>query len=143
MSGWMEHGHRKVIAILDVAVAFFHADMEDVIFAHPPADAEPDRTVVWLLIKAHYGTRKAARRLQQEFLRNEVFMKVGWDAVAVEPNVYHKAGSLSDDDDACVCVHGDDFMVDSRINVCSRRASDVGAQSRHQRDLNQWTRSGH
>ena len=66
-----EHGHRKVIAILDVAVALFHADMEEKIFAHPPAEAEPDRTVVWLLIRAHYGTRKAAR-LWQEFLRNEV-----------------------------------------------------------------------
>ena len=98
-----EHGHRKVIAILDAA------DMEDVIYAHPPAEAEPDRTVVWLLIKAHYGTRKAAR-LWQEFLRNEVFMKAGWDGVAVEPNVYHKAGSLRDDDDACVCVHGNDFV---------------------------------
>ena len=88
--------------------------MEDMIFAHPPAEAEPDRTVVWLLIKAHYGTRKAAG-LWKEFLRNEVFMKAGWDAVAVEPNVYHKAGSLGDDDDACVCVHGDDFIVEARI----------------------------
>ena len=56
-----EHGHRKIVAILKVAVACFHADMEDVIYAHPPAEAEPDRTVEWLLIKAHYGTRKAAR----------------------------------------------------------------------------------
>ena len=56
-----EHSHRKVIEILDVAVAFFHADMEEKIHAHPPGEAEPDRTVVWLLIKAHHGTRKAAR----------------------------------------------------------------------------------
>ena len=56
-----EHDHRKVFAILDVAVAFFHADMEEKIYAHPPAEAEPDRTVVWLLIKAQYGTQKAAR----------------------------------------------------------------------------------
>ena len=104
-----EHGHRKVFA-------FFHADMENVICAHPPAEAEPDRIVVWLLIKAHCRTRKAAR-LWQEFLRNEVFMKAGWDAVAVEPNVYHEAASLGDDDDACVCVHGDDFLVESRIDV--------------------------
>ena len=34
-----EHGHRKVIAILDVAVAFFHADMEDKKYAHPPAES--------------------------------------------------------------------------------------------------------
>ena len=69
-----EHGHRRIIAILDVAVAFFHADMEDVKNAHPPAEAAPDRTVVSLLIKADYGTRNAAR-LWQEFLRNEVFME--------------------------------------------------------------------
>ena len=79
-----EDGHRKIIPILDVAVVFFHADMEVVIYAHPPAEAEPGRAVVWLWIKAHYGTRNAAR-LWQEFLRNEVFMKAGWDAVAVEP----------------------------------------------------------
>ena len=36
-----------IIAILDVALAFFHAGMEDVIYARPPAEAEPDRTVVW------------------------------------------------------------------------------------------------
>ena len=90
-----EHGHHKVVAILDVAVALFHADMEDKIYAHPPAEAEPDRTVVRLLIKAHYGTRKAPR-LWQEFLRNEVAMKSRWDAVAVEPNVYHKVGSVGD-----------------------------------------------
>ena len=48
-----EHSHRKIIAILDVAVAFFHADVEDVKYAHTPAEADPDRTVVWLLIKAH------------------------------------------------------------------------------------------
>ena len=44
-------------------------------------------------------------------------MKAGWDAVAVEPNVYHRAGSLYDDDDASVCVHGDDFMEESNIDV--------------------------
>ena len=44
-------------------------------------------------------------------------MKAGWNAVTVEPNVYHRGGSLTDDDDASVCVHGDDFMVESRIDV--------------------------
>ena len=136
-----EHGLRKIIAVLDVAVAFPHADTEDVKHAHPPAEAEPDRTVVWLLIKAHYGTLKVAR-LWQEFLRNEVFMKAGRDAVAVEPNVNHKAGSLADDDDACVCarkrLHGG-----VEVRCVSRRECDVGAQGRHQRDFNHWTGSGH
>ena len=68
--------------------------------------------------------------LWQEFLRNEVLMKAGWDAVAEEPNVYHKAGSLGD---ACVCVHGDDFMVESRIDVFQ----DVKAMSEHKVDINE------
>ena len=42
-----EHGHRKVTAILDLAFTVFHADMEDNTNAHPPAEAEPDRIVVW------------------------------------------------------------------------------------------------
>ena len=126
-----EHGHRKIVAIMELADAFFLADVEDVIYARPPAEAEPDRTVVWLLIKAHYGTMKVAR-LWQEGLRNEVFMKPGWEAVAVEPNVYHRAGSLGDDDDACVCVHEDDFMVESRIDVFQ----DVKAMSEHKGDIN-------
>ena len=54
----IEHGHRKIIAILDVAVAVFQADMEDVKYAHPPTEAKPDSTDVWLLITAHCGTRK-------------------------------------------------------------------------------------
>ena len=85
------------------------------------------RIVVWLLIKA----RKAAR-LWQEFLRNEVFMKAGWDAVAVESTVYHKAGSLGDDGDACVCVHGHDFMVESMIDVFP----EVKAMLEHKADVN-------
>ena len=129
-----EHGHRKIIAILDVAVAFFHAHMEDVIYAHPPAEAEPDRTVQWLLLKAH-SAREKLLVCGRSFLCNEVFMEAGWDAVVVEPLVYHIAGSLNDDDDdkdASVCVHGDDFMVESRIDVFQ----DVKAMLEHKRDSN-------
>ena len=58
-------------------------------------------------------------------------MKAGWDAVAVEPNVFHKAVSLNDDDDASVCVQGDDFMVESRIDVFR----DVKAMLEHKVDI--------
>ena len=54
-------------------------------------------------------------------------MKAGWDAVVVEPNVYH-----NDDDDACVCVHGDDFMAESRIDVFQ----EVKAMLEHKVDIN-------
>ena len=102
-------------------------DMNELIYAHPPREAEPDCTVVWLLLKARSGARKVAR-LWQECFRNEVFMKAGWDAVAVEPNVYHKAENLND---ARMCAHGDDFMVVSRIDV----VQDVKAMSEHKVDL--------
>ena len=36
-------------------------DMDELIYAHPPREAEPECTVVWLLLKAHAGARKAAR----------------------------------------------------------------------------------
>ena len=114
--------------------------MDEVICARSPAAAEPDRTVVWLLLKAHSGTRKAAR-LWQEFLNNEVFMKVGRMQWLLELHVYPRAGSLNDDDDASVCVHGDDGGVGDRC--VSRRESDVGAQGRHQSAGNHSTWSGH
>ena len=73
-----EDGHiARSFAILDAAVAFFHADMDKVVYAHPPKEAEPDRTVVWLLLYVHYGTRNSAR-LGQEFLRNEVILQAEW-----------------------------------------------------------------
>ena len=42
-----------------------------------------------------------------------------------------KAGNLNDDDDASVCVHGDDFMVESRIDVFQ----DVKAMLKHKVDI--------
>ena len=58
-------------------------------------------------------------------------MKAGWDAVAVEPNMHHKVENLNDDDDASMCVHGDDIMVESRIDV----VQDANAMSEHKVDI--------
>ena len=85
-----EHGHRQITASLDAGVACFHTDMDGLIHAHPPREAEPDCTVVWLLLKALSGAGRAAR-LRQDFFRNEAFMRDGWNAVATEPNVYYEA----------------------------------------------------
>ena len=46
--------------------------------------------------------------------------------------LHHKAGSLVDDDDACVYVHGDDLMVESRIDVFQ----EVKAILEHKVDIN-------
>ena len=74
-----EHVHHQSTAILE---ACFHTDMDELIHAHPLRETEPDCIVVWLLFKAH-GTRKAVR-LWQEYFRNEVFMRTGWNAQAMK-----------------------------------------------------------
>ena len=46
--------------------------------------------------------------------------------------MFHEAGGLGDDDDACVCLHADDFVVESRIDVFQ----DVKAMLEHKVDIN-------
>ena len=109
-------GHRKITGILDAAIACFHPDMDELIHAQPSRETEPECVVVWLLFKAHSGARRAAR-LWQEYFRNEVLMSAGWNAEAMEPNAYHKAEDLNNDDDASMYGHSDSFMVELRIDV--------------------------
>ena len=45
------HGHHKITAILDAAIACFHPDMDELIHAHPPRETEPVCIVVWLLFQ--------------------------------------------------------------------------------------------
>ena len=107
-----EHGHRKVIAILDVAVAFFHANMEYVICRTSTSRSRARS-------HCHVVVDQASLRKAEK--------KAGWDAVVVEPNVYHKAGSLGEDDDVCVvraCTGTTSWW--SRGCV-SRRESNFGA----------------
>ena len=103
-------------AILDATVACFHKDMDELIHAHPPRETEPDGFVVWLLFKAHSGARRAAR-LWQEYFRNEVLMSAGWNAEAMEPNAYHKAKDLNNDDDASLYGHIDSSKVELRMDI--------------------------
>ena len=71
--------------------------------------------------------------LWQEYFRNEALMSAGWNAEAMEPDVYHKADDLNNDDDASLYGHGDDCVP--------RRERDEGAQSEHQSVDNHWPRS--
>ena len=41
------HDHRKITAILDATFACFHKDMDELIHAHPPREAEPECIVIW------------------------------------------------------------------------------------------------
>ena len=124
-----EHGHHKLIAILDGSTACFHTDMDELIHGHPPRETEPECIVVWLF-EAHIGPRRVAR-LWQDFFGNEVFMSAGWNAEALEPNAYRKAEDLNGDDDASTFGHSDSFMVELRIEV----VQDVKAMKEHKVDI--------
>ena len=54
------------------------------------------------------GTRTPSTVLGR---RKDVFLKVGWNAEAMEPNAYHKAVDGNDDDNANTEVHSDRFRV--------------------------------
>ena len=58
-----------------------------------------------------------AARLWQEFCDHEVFMIVGVNAEAMEPNAYHTAEYWDVDDSASAVVCRESFMVASRIDV--------------------------
>ena len=123
------HGHRKINAILDAIAACFHKDLQELIHEHPTRETEPECIVAWLLFKAHSGARIAAR-LWQESFRNEVFMSAGWNAEAMEPNAFHKAKDLNNNDDASLYGHSDSFKVEVRIVF-----QDVNAMKEHKVDI--------
>ena len=58
-------------------------------------------------------------------------MSAGRNAEAMEPNAYHKAKDLNNDDDASMYGHNDNFMVELRINVFQ----DVKAMKEHKVDI--------
>ena len=103
---------------------------DELIQAHLPRETEPDGIVVWLLFKAHSGARRAAQ-LWQEYFRNEVLKSVGWNAEAMEPNAYHKAKDLNNDDDASLYGHKDSFEVELKIGVLQ----DANAMKEHKVDI--------
>ena len=130
------HGHRKITAVLDATVACLHKDMDELIHAHPPRETEPDGILIWLLFKAHSGSRRAAR-LWQEYFRNEVLMSAGWNAEAMEPNAYHKAEDLNNDNNAIMYGHKGSFKMELRIDVFQ----DVTAMKEHEVDIKVSTRT--
>ena len=44
-------------------------------------------------------------------------MSAGWNAEAMEPNAYHKAEDLNNDDDASLYGHRDSFEMELKIDV--------------------------
>ena len=61
------------------------------------------------------GTRTPSAVLGR---RKDVFLRVGWNAEAMESSLYHKAADGNDDDNANTEVHSDSFGLSGRLK-CS------------------------
>ena len=132
---YIEHVHRKSTAILD---ACFHADMDELIRAHPPRETEPEYVVVWCLSRAHCGARRVARA-RTSFFRNEVFVIAGGNAQAMEPNAHHKA-EYWDDDSTSTVEHSDSFMEELRMDIKS--ATIIETATKIVKQVSNWRPAG-
>ena len=94
----------RVIALYDVSVAFWHALLDEDIWIEPPAGEEPDSRYVWQLLKALYGTRRAALLFQEYVIT--AMKTIGFFAVQVASQVFYHPGWL-----VLAVVHGDDFAA--------------------------------
>lgn len=85
----------------DCSVAFFHADVAELLYVRPPLGLRRPG-VVWRLLKALYGTRTASRLFQDKVAL--VMTTGGYLRVKVAPSVYHHPTW-----DVTTLVNGDDF----------------------------------
>ncbi len=72
------NGPRRQLAIYDVSVVFFHAEIDELITVIPPRGTSIGW---WLLLRVMCGAKQAAQ-LWQEFLA-KTFMQYGWQRSAV------------------------------------------------------------
>ena len=94
----------RFLAVYDVSVAFFHATIdEDITVLPPPGAGRPGH--VWILLKAMYGTRRAAQ-LWQEHLAG-VFKSGNWRRIGNIAGAYYEPNL-----DIALVIHGDDFLAE-------------------------------
>ena len=96
----------RAIMIIDVSVAFMHAEAEDEIICKVPAGKkQANPTGYWRLKKALNGTRKAS----QSFQKFSCEHLVSWGFKQNDHNAaifYNSTTDVSNEE------HGDDFLVD-------------------------------
>ena len=93
---------RRLVALYDVSVAFYHALLDEEIWVEPPKSENEDPDYVWQLRKALYGTRRAALKFQEYVI--DALVKHGFKRVAVAAQVFYQPQRA-----ILVVVHGDDF----------------------------------
>lgn len=97
-------GRKRLLARYDASVAFFHADIDELIFVFPPVGL-CGADECWELCKASYGTRRASflwAAYVEASLESE-----GWKRLIVAPNLY-----FLEDEDMLLVIHGDDVLTE-------------------------------
>ena len=83
------------------------------------------------------GTRTPSAVLGR---RNDAFMRAGWDAVAMEPNAYHKAEDLNDNDNANMYGHSHSFVVEVWTDI--KVSTIIGIEARIVKQTSSWRPAG-
>ena len=94
----------RFLAVYDISVAFFHAVIDEDITVMPPRGTAR-LGYVWILLKAMYGTRRAAQ-LWQEHLAT-VFKNGNWLRLQNIAGAFYEPNL-----DVTVAIHGDDFLAE-------------------------------
>ena len=101
---------RRVLALYDVCVAFFHADSDGTIAVIPPEGCA-EVGIVWFLLKAMYGTRPASKLFGSYVTDN--MQKEGFQLLAIMPMTFYHPVL-----DICMGCHGDDFLAEGTAASC-------------------------
>jgi hypothetical protein len=100
-------------------VAFYHALLDEDIWVDPPAGEETEADMVWQLLKALYGTRRAALLFQEYVI--STLKSIGSVRIMVAAQVfYHKEWQI------LAVVHGDDFAAAGEPHQLSKLDEALG-----------------
>ena len=72
----------------------------------------------------------------KSIFRNEVLMSAGGNAEAMEPNAYHNAKDLNNDDDASLYGHRDSSKVELRMDIEVSRI--IGTETKIVKQVSSW-----
>ena len=143
--------YRHQIGLHDCSVAFFHADMDELIYVIPPP-GEDNPNVGWKLIKALYGICRASLLLG-DFTANTMMEHGSFRRIPIAAQSFHQPEWK-----VTTLVHGDDFISDGdsagldkldsllrqyfEIKVLPRVGPGASAEGSFLKRLITWTASG-
>ena len=104
LSRCTSRGRGRQLASHDISVAFFHAALEQPVWAEPPKELGLEDWL-WYVEKALYGMRESSKAFQTEV--NKMFVEAGWSMLKTVPCLAYQP-----DWDCLSGFHGDDFYTE-------------------------------